>query len=239
MNPYLYQEISEGELIKVWNEQLPIRVYGDEDRQQLEIYDFLFHQKSQTLFLVEAKSIPDSFRMEEIKGYRLMDGKFIGFSYYLGWPPHWSGNELLNYYPETDQVLINTMGGDGCGGEGKVWLASQRGQEVLVLETAFGCVHIDRPRYLGFRENKLILARAESDGTNQNNSSFTEIYNQDIFNKSQNIVLRRDQIPEKITHAKISKDNTNQVVLSTANMNKNWLLELNTYEINPIDKPEP
>lgn len=89
--------------------------------------------------------------------------------------------------------IVGTFGGDGCGGYGEIYSVENLKVD-KVLETGAGCV--DKPRYIGYDEDKnaLILASAQiNNKLNPGDSNFIEydkLYYQDAIN--QNIELIAD-----------------------------------------------
>lgn len=57
-------------------------------------------------------------------------------------------NEILDYYPQRNQLLIKTSSGDGCGGMGSVKLVSAGAVSQTIKEIGVGCRL--QTRYLGY-----------------------------------------------------------------------------------------
>lgn len=75
------------------------------------------------------------------------------------------GRSFIDYYPKSQQLLINSGFFDGCGGSGKIILLSRNGSTRTLQEYGSGCALL--PRYLGYLQNELYFAEINLDGEDQ------------------------------------------------------------------------
>lgn len=89
-------------------------------------------------------------------------------------------SRINQIYPERNQLLIYSRGGDGCGGQGEWWLLGKNGSQQTIINTSSGCV-MDEYRFGKKIDNQLIVADAEPAENYSNEGYITNLYAVDIF----------------------------------------------------------
>lgn len=139
---------------KLWSQPLLLK------KQFLR--DFWYDSNSNQLFLVEAverkdEEVSPDEGSEQISVYSATESELTTKTLLLHNPGIYSGSRILNFYPDLEKLLFNTLGGDGCGGWGKIWTLKEEGIQTTIQEHATGCAKPELPRYLGFNGKLLIF----------------------------------------------------------------------------------
>ena len=100
----------------VWDQYLPF------DYKQVN--DYLYDSVTNSLFVSE-RAGPDieSGNYEEIYLLTKSGPLFKKAVLDLDVPGIYAGSKFLDFFPNTNHLLLHTWGGDGCGGSGKIWVA--------------------------------------------------------------------------------------------------------------------
>ncbi|PIY80771.1 MAG: hypothetical protein COY80_01235 [Candidatus Pacebacteria bacterium CG_4_10_14_0_8_um_filter_42_14] len=78
----------------------------------------------------------------------------------------YSGTKILDYDLKRKVLLLETRMGDGCGGEGTVWLLDDNGKRTDVERYGSGCgISEEAPKYYGFDGALLYFASMKPDDT--------------------------------------------------------------------------
>lgn len=75
-------------------------------------------------------------------------------------------SKILDYFPESDTLLLDTGAGDGCGVVGVIWKLDATGKRRDIKEYGGGCtLSEDKVSYKGYFDRKLYFATVKYDET--------------------------------------------------------------------------
>lgn len=78
----------------------------------------------------------------------------------------YSGTKIIDYFPQQKILLLETSGGDGCGGWGVIWKLDQAGTRTDIQKYGGGCsINEKIPQYKGYLEHKLFFESMKYDAT--------------------------------------------------------------------------
>ncbi|MDO8341471.1 MAG: hypothetical protein Q7T59_05870 [Candidatus Woesebacteria bacterium] len=228
---YLYK--GQKDKRKVWEQDLPI----DENR----INDFWFDESSNKFFAIEGRGASiggDTY--EEIEQFTLSDNEVLKKTIALFKPGVYSGTRILKYYKEKGILLLVTNGGDGCGGGGKIWFTGDSFKQTI-LEFGEGCVSPDKPRYVGFTNNLLVLTENDKASNDDlENISILKMYTINPLTLERVNLIDESEFPEKMMFARVSDEDTNILILTSLseatyefNINKGIIEKIQSNSQNP------
>jgi len=174
----------------VWDTNFPI--------DQKLLSDFYIYEKGNKLISV-IKSEQIIAMYEFVNSYTVSKNSSGGselnldFSYMLS-PGIYSATRIIDYLPFSNDILLRTSGGDGCGSWGSIWILSANKKRKNVINTAEGCGYFEDPRYLGYFERKIVLAKVvepkqEDTHGDYENPKYTRIYFLDPITFNENDII--------------------------------------------------
>ncbi len=160
------------------------------------IIDFWFDQKNQTLFLITSQGQNDTGGVELISSISIKQtdvGQIPQFKFVYAKTDFdaYASSNILDYDPIRQQLLLTTIGGDGCGGYGSIWSVSiAESKHTEFARTEFGC-NKAHPRFAGYIEKKLyfITAQPDIDRDHVGPDVYTELFAIDPNTKQKESVL--------------------------------------------------
>lgn len=196
------------------------------------IKDFWYDNSTNTTFVTEEENAGVRSRLEQIfkfslyaKEDRIQVLKVSELGIYSG------GDRILDYFPDSDNLLLESVGGDGCGGWGSLWLLNKERSQIL-KEYGSGCMSQDKPRYAGY-DGKFLYFALFNSGESKYPGDFGIIGLKEIFKinprTKENIVMPVFSYPEEITDVRLS-ENKGDLVMRTAK-GKNFTLNLGNFLI--------
>lgn len=188
------------------------------------IRDFWYDSKTNIVFAVEHRSSIKT-GLQQIFKYSLnnQDGSKIetlktsNTNFYSG------PDIILDYFSESDTLLMETAGGDGCGGYGTIWTLRNSVSQTI-QEFASGCAFKEKPRFIGYGNGLLFFAMFDSTQTPiSSDLGLKEIFTINPKNRVRTLVSNTN-LPENITSVKLSDDH--QTIIMTNDRNQNFTLNL-------------
>lgn len=188
------------------------------------IRDFWYYSKTNIVFAVEHRSSIKT-GLQQIFKYSLnnQDGSKIetlktsNTNFYSG------PDIILDYFSESDTLLMETAGGDGCGGYGTIWTLRNSVSQTI-QEFASGCAFKEKPRFIGYSNGLLFFAMFDSTQTPiSSDLGLKEIFTINPKTRGR-VLISNTNLPENITSAKLSDDH--QTIIMTNDRNQNFTLNL-------------
>ena len=148
-------------------------------------------------------------------------------------------DEILDYFPKQNQLLVNTSSGDGCGGMGTVKLFSSGAVNETIKEIGMGCSL--QTRYLGYINNLLYFGeidQSKQQSANWEDATITQVYS---FNP---LTRERVNLQLNLTGYALDstwKDETDQIssselLLYDKDLKEGFALNVNTVELRSVGK---
>lgn len=188
------------------------------------VRDFWYDDKTNIVFAVEHRSSIKT-GLQQIFKYSLnnQDGSKIetlktsNTNFYSG------PDIILDYFSESDTLLIETAGGDGCGGYGTIWILRNSVSQTI-QEFASGCAFKEKPRFIGYGNGLLFFAMFDSTQTPiSSDLGLKEIFTINPKTRGR-VLISNTNLPENITSVKLSDDH--QTIIMTNDRNQNFTLNL-------------
>ncbi len=132
------------------------------------IQDFWFDDESQSLILLQSPGKGDGAAVEI---FSKVSGSTQKRSYPLDYSilfanqvlEIYARSRIIDYDPESQQLLVLTMVGDACAGWGSVWkVLPSTATKVNISQVSSGC-HDTNPRFAGYLNGKLYIINADSE----------------------------------------------------------------------------
>lgn len=190
------------------------------------VTDFWYDSLSGTVFAIENRNLNFRNRMEQIFKFsfnakneqdRIRVLKTASLGVYSG------SDRILNYFPQSDSLLMFAAGGDGCGGWGSIWMLT--GEISRTLQSfASGCAEKDLPRYVGYDGEFLYFAIFKSLSSDDYgiDGRLDKLYKMDPLTQKETTISV--SLPESIISARLSEDN--KTILFMTDKGKKFILDL-------------
>lgn len=188
------------------------------------VRDFWYDNKTNIVFAVEHRSSIKT-GLQQIFKYSLnnQDGsrtetlKTTNTNFYSG------PDIILDYFSESDTLLMETAGGDGCGGYGTIWTLRNSVSQTI-QEFASGCAFKEKPRFVGYGNELLFFAMFDATQTPiSSDFGLKEIFTINPRTKVR-ILISNTNLSENITSVKLSPDS--QTIIMTNDKNQSFTLNL-------------
>lgn len=209
---------------RVGNNQANDRYLFDLPFDPKTVKDFWYDSSTNTVFAVEYRNNIKA-NLEQIFQYSLNNQgqtkvqalKTSNINIYNG------PDTILDYFPP-DTLLMETAGGDGCGGYGTIW--TLKGSESQTIqEFGAGCAFKEKPRFIGYGKGLLYFAVFDSTQTPiSTDFGLKEIFTINPKTGSKTLITNTN-LPENITSVKLSEDNKTIIMTTDKNQNFNFNLD--------------
>lgn len=147
--------------------------------------------------------------------------------------------EILDYFPQQNQIITISRSSDGCGGMGSVELLSVSIQNQVVKEVGMGCV--TQTRYLGYLGNLLYFGEIDLTDEDLENWEDAKIIN--IFSLNPLTKERKNLSIDLSTHAfdttwvdVTNKISATELVLFDKTTEEGYALDVKTLELRNLGK---
>lgn len=190
------------------------------------VRDFWYDNKANIVFAVEQRSLIKT-GLQQIFKYSLNNQesskietlKTTSTNVYSG------PDMILDYFSDSDTLLMETAGGDGCGGYGNIWTLIRNSVSQNIQEFASGCAFKEKPRFIGYGNELLFFAIFDSTQTPiSTDFGIKEIFTVNPRTKAK-ILVSNTNLPDNITSAKLSEDH--RTIIMTNDKNQQFTLNLN------------
>lgn len=155
-------------------------------------------------------------------------------------------NNFLNYYPQTQQILLHEGCGDGCGGGGELNLLSKSGSSQKLASYGAGCGMVQEggpflPVYLTYLDGKLYFAEyvPADDPKNEDllwmDAVINKIYSIDPVSRSKqylDIDLKTQNLKTTWEEG-LALGETELLLVKSTNFNDKYALDVKTLKIRP------
>lgn len=185
------------------------------------VADFWYDSPKGVIFIVEVREgLEQIFKYSLNIGmqYRIQVLKTSSLSMYSG------VDRILDYFPETNSILMESGGGDGCGGGGTIWTLKGM-QEQIIQKFGIGCWEFGEPRFAGYDGKFLYFAIFDQpqSGSYTEEGLLTEVFKVNPRTKDK-IIVTNTELPDKIAQIKLAEDNRS--ILITTDKGQNFTLNL-------------
>lgn len=189
------------------------------------VKDFWYDNKTNIVFAVEQRSSIKTglqqifkYSVNNQEGSKIETLKTTNTNVYSG------PDTILDYFSDSDTLLMETAGGDGCGGYGTIWTLKGSLSQTI-QEFVSGCAFKEKPRFIGYGNELLFFAIFDSTQTPISaDFGIKEIFTINPKTKAK-ILVSNTNLPDNITSAKLSEDY--RTIIMTNDKNQQSILNLN------------